>query len=344
MATLVYSLAHCLVALEFYLEFPFLFSHFGLLALGARNVVLFALPVASFTAMGLWTHARLSRRIIVAGWAIAFLSPVLLSFVPPHSLFNWDVLDSVNQRLLLEELSHTLGIPVAIQVDPANLRAILNKLFDMVGGVVYGALLLPTMLSIIPGVFRGCLRIKALLPQSTLPGWSMVTVAPMYSFGFLVMLVVVYQAFSNWLLLSGAFLLAMAPLVYVVRASLFLRPLEAHALGRQFRAVQLVYVMMVGAAVALLVVYLCTREIHLFGRSMRLVGLSEETSFMQPWGLLQFGVEYLARALFVTVVVADIVLRMQSLVWVHTKAAAQSATATEHDEIMRSLSKTVGGG
>jgi hypothetical protein len=47
-------------------------------------------------------------------------------------------------------------------------------------GISTVALLLPAVLSLVPGLVKGCLLVNTLVPQSLLPGWLIVMAAPLY--------------------------------------------------------------------------------------------------------------------------------------------------------------------
>ena len=98
--------------------------------------------------------------------------------------------------------------------------------------------LLPTVLSLVPGVQRACLRVKTLVPESMLPGWFLVAAAPFYALFLLVIFIAINQITSEPLLLISMLLLAGAPFIYVFRADVFTRPLMTEADYLRMRRVQ----------------------------------------------------------------------------------------------------------
>jgi hypothetical protein len=76
---------------------------------------------------------------------------------------------------------------------------------------------------------------------------------------------------------------------------------------------------------------------------IRLVGFSEDTSFLRPWDFVPFFVEYLGRSLFVTVAIADLVLRVHLLVWSSARTFAASAAAEEYQQRMGRLREVMTG-
>jgi hypothetical protein len=343
-ATAFAATAHSLVALTFYLEFPNLFSRLGVAVQTARHAALFALPVASFAALALWARPRVSYRVVLAGWVVSFLVPVLLSFVPPHQLFALGRLTEAQQQEVVEAAAEAVDFPVGLTAAAERVRQGLYLLVDVVVGAFFTLLLLPTGLSLIPGVFRACARVKVMLPGSSLPGWSLVTTAPLYSFGFLVLLVLVHQVTGSWLLLTSALLFATAPLVYLVKAPLLLRPAPREPSANTLRSVQMLSSAMGAGAAACLCVYLATLEVRFAGQTWRGFGLDPETSLVQPWTVFQFVVEYLGRSFYMTVLVADMVLRMHCLVWAEGRPFLESPHHAEYEAAMRGLHRHVGPG
>ena len=57
---------------------------------------------------------------------------------------------------------------------------------SLLGAISVYVTLMPSVLSLIPGVIRACLRIKALIPESVLPGLFLIAAAPLYFLIFLV--------------------------------------------------------------------------------------------------------------------------------------------------------------
>ncbi|HZY90484.1 MAG TPA: hypothetical protein VFE78_37020, partial [Gemmataceae bacterium] len=190
----------------------------------------------------------------------------------------------------------------------------------------------PTVLSLIPGMLRACVRIKSLLPGSTLPGWFLVAGAPLYVLLVLVLFIAVNQVIGNLLLLAGVALLLAAPLVYLARAGLFVRPLTASRRASLAR-VQWAFLGCAALGAALLVAYLLTKTVG----GVHLVGTDPDTSLVRPWKLVQFFIEYLGRTFFITVVAADLLLRATRASWRHQQAFAKTAEAADHERRMQEL-------
>lgn len=343
-AGLFFAAGHALVALYFYNQAPEIWSGLGVMLQAVRYLALFALPAAALAAFACWARPRLSRRLVQGGWAVAFLAPVLISLVPPHRLFNLDELSVARRLAIAEGLGEALDLPVSLQAGAEDLHATLLHVFDLAGAVVYVVLLLPLVLSVVPGLLRACLRVKGLLPEAVLPGWTLLTVAPVYCFGGLLLLVVLNQVTGSAFVLLSVALFTAAPLLYVVWAPVFLRPVARAAAGRPFRLVRLAHGLLMVAAVVLLYADLSRREVNYDGQLLRLVGLWGDDVLLGPGELSQFYVEYLGRSWFMTVLAADLVLGMQVLVWGGTKGFAHTAQAAEYDAVMGRLSAAIGHG
>ncbi len=114
-----------------------------------HNVAFYGIPVAALAAMLLWTRYKLSSTLLIAAFAFSFMLPILLAFAPWSW---WDGADAIlpANATPAQKLEHTIE--------------------GLVEGGKYLAALLPTLLSLIPGIQKACLRVKTLLPQSILPG------------------------------------------------------------------------------------------------------------------------------------------------------------------------------
>ncbi len=289
----------------------------GLAVTGVDLLALYALPLTALAAALLWARPRLSYRVLVGGWAVGFVLPLLTSLLPLRWLFD-----------------------VPAEYGEAVTKAA-RAFIDFVAAFLYYFALMPTVLSLIPGALRACVRVKSLLPGSTLPGWLLVAGAPLYVLLVLVLFIAVNQVIGNLLLLAGVAVLLAAPLVYVARARLFIRPLTAErrpALAR----VQWAFLGCTFLGAALLVAYLLTKTLGPYPlldirKPLHLVGFDKSTSLVPPWKLVRFFIEYLGRTFFITVVAADLLLRATLASWRHEQAFAKTDEAADHERRMREL-------
>ncbi len=289
----------------------------GMAVTGVDLLALCALPLTALAAALLWSRPRLSYRVLLCGWAVGFALPLLDSLLPLRWLF---------------EVPAEYGEVV---------RRVAHGIIDVGAAFMYYFALMPTVLSLIPGALRACVRVKSLLPGSTLPGWFLVAGAPLYVLLVLVLFIAVNQVIGNLLLLAGVAVLLAAPLVYVARARLFVRPLTAERRASLAR-VQWAFLGCAFLGAALIVAYLLTKtlgpypllDVH---TPLHLVGFDENTSLMRPWKLVRFFIEYLGRTFFITVVAADLLLRATVASWRHEQAFAKTDEAADHERRMQEL-------
>jgi hypothetical protein len=317
-----HAVSYALTSLEVYTSEPSIWSAVGLLAGVGRVVAAFALPAAGLAGALFWARPRVSHPVLLAGWLTSFLLPILVSFVPPHALFDLDALNDPSQgNVLRVDMSDDGDVWVNLQIG-ALPRPALELVLDAAGGLFYGLLLLPAVLSLLPGTVQACLRVKFLMPHSVVPGWFLVAAAPAQTLLLLVAFVTVVHWVDRPLLVTGLALMLAAPLVYLANTRLFVQALPSGHEIRKLRLTRLAFAAASGVGLVLVAFDLERLEIPWEDRVIRLVGLDPDTSLIQPWDLLVFVVEYLGRALLLTVVVADLLLRINLSVWRQTRALA----------------------
>src|SRR5207237_1272121 len=149
------------------------------------------------------------------------------------------------------------------------------------GIAIFGALLvmlamLPAILSLLPGAIRACVRIKVLFPESIVSGWLLIAFAPIYALFLFTLFVAINQVAGSFLLIMGVAALVAAPVTYLARTPLFIRPLWTDDQRRQLARAQWVYIITLGVAAGLLMLY------ALSGRFMDqpLVGLEKNNPLL----------------------------------------------------------------
>ncbi len=85
--------------------------------------------------------------------------------------------------------------------------------------------LLPKVFAIFPGLIRACLTLRTLLPESPMPGWICMLVAPLYCLFFALIVIVAGQAGSPTLF-GGFIALLLAPLFVVLDARKLCAPMD----------------------------------------------------------------------------------------------------------------------
>jgi hypothetical protein len=272
----------------------------------------FTLPATAILACVFWSRLRLSRNLMLAGWAVSFFVPIAIALIPNHLLYDF-----------------TGQLPAGQRLTEVQQKA-LESLLGIVGGLYHYIMLMPAVLSLVPGVLRACIRLKSLLPASILPGWFLVTGTPLYMLLLLVTFVTLNQIAGNALLILGLLLLIGSPVVYLVGARLYVRPLTTPGELRTIRFLQIIPMVVGGLAALLLIIFVMTKEV--FGK--KIVGFSSETSFFLPWKILQFYVEFLGRSYFTSTLVADLLMMINLSVWTNWRRFSKTETADEYDRLM----------
>ncbi|WP_165246708.1 hypothetical protein [Paludisphaera soli] len=283
-------------------------SAFGDAADLAWRLSFYAMPASALLAAGCWARPRASRSILAAGWAASFLVPVAIALLP------WSWWDAA-----------------APEARPAGPFERIQE--RAAWGFYYFVVLSPAVLSLVPGVMRACLRVKRLLPAAVLPGWLLMAAAPFNGLLALAGFVSLAQVAPSPLLLAGMLLWLAAPLTYLARARAFIRPVVTDAQLREARRVRAIARSLALGSATCLLAYAATWEAFGF----RLVGLDAGTSLLRPWEVFRCLLDFWARAQFVTVLGADLLLRTTLSAWRHQRDFASGPAAAEFDRLMARL-------
>jgi hypothetical protein len=273
----------------------------------------YAMPVTALLALVLWARPRASRRVLLAGWCASFLVPVAIALTP----WSWWTVE-----------------PPPPATDAARLARQSARIVEgLVWANYYVLVLSPSVLALVPGLLRACVRVKRLLPESALPGWFLVAAAPFNSLLVLVMAVALAQVAPSPLLVVGMLLWLAAPLAYLARAGTFTRPLCSQEDLRGLARVQAVAWVLIIASSVCLITYAASWQA--FG--LRLVGLQPRTSLVRPWAVARYFLDFFGRSMFVTVLGADLLLRATLSAWRHEREFLQADRAKEYDRLMEKL-------
>ena len=210
---------------------------------------------------------------------------------------------------------------------------ILHEAEGVVGNISAFLLLLLVVLSLVPGVVKGCLRVKTLLPQALLPGWLIVMAAPLYGLFLLAIFVVLDQFIGQPFILAGFGLVTASSLVYALWPGAFTRPLLVPEDYRRMKRVQMVVGLLTAAGGLLLLGYVVTREVM----GVHLLGTDPKTALMRPIEVVQYLLEIISRSMFVTALSADLFLRANLTSWKQQRALAASPAAAEYDSAMEAM-------
>jgi hypothetical protein len=299
-------------------------SGIGVLLEIVRVAILFVLPLTAWLAARAWDNHRRSRTILTRGWLIAFATPLLLALIP----YGWRI---------------DMTGSTAEQASLANLA------YGAIGAVAVYVTLMPAVLSLLPGVLRGCLRIKALIPESVLPGLFLVAATPLYVLLFLVIFTTLNQLIGDIFLILGIMAVLGAPMLYLFNARTFIRPLRTEEEIARVGSIQKAVLTVIGIGLGLIVVYAFTHTIPLPSqmggfRQVALLGFDSTSSLLQIWkpDVIQFPIEFVVRSLFTTVLVADLFMLMNLQLWRHTKEFQASPEAASYDRLMSEIEEAGG--
>jgi hypothetical protein len=293
-------------------------SGFGILVMYVQALALFALPVFAVLAALNYDKIATSVWFVRLGALISLGVPLAVAFVPGEWLLEIES----GRGMAAEEL------------------AMMRSFVGITLGIAFYIVLMPAVLSLLPGVSRACVRLKLLLPESLVPGWGLMASIPLCVLLTLATFVLLYHVVGNALLIAGLLLWVGAPMYYLTKPQLLTKPIttaeDKAALGRASFTVFLITL----GGMLLLVVFLFTGKF--MGKT--LLGFDSAKCLLRPWSLdlHKVWIEYVGRSLFLTVFFADIVLRVALSVWKESKAFAGTDPANAHDATMEGLSGSVG--
>jgi hypothetical protein len=313
-----------------------------------------------------WKRPARTSGLLVATWGISFFLPFVYALLPVNAVYHVGEIDSSSLQSM-ETLAEEFGLELDPVVDPATLERLKALQELTIEFVLSGSgylLLLPAVLSLIPGAANGCLRIKALLPAAQLPGWLLVCAAPAFFLFSVVLLVIVNHAARSPLLVFGVLLWTGAPIWYSLRGKVFVQSQIGEAEAARIVNVKrlVLFTTLIGAA--LLVAFLITAKVA----GMKVVGfhrdaaastkleeLSEaddevslqdvQTAVAESKSLLyaydlsswRFAVDFLAKFLVATALFASLVLRATVSAWKFDRSFRASPGASLYDSTVAAV-------
>lgn len=293
-------------------------SAFGTLVMYVQALALFALP--AFAVLAALNYDKLSTSVwfVRLGTLITVGTPLGVAFIPGEWLIE---LDMGRDASGLAMANARMGIGIAL-------------------GISFYIVLMPTILSLLPGVSRACVRLKLLLPESLVPGWGLMASAPLCVLLTLATFVLLYHLVGNALLIAGLLLWVGAPLYYLTKPQLLTKPVTSAEDKAALARTSFTVFLLTAGGMLLLLVFMFTAKFG--GRT--LLGFDSDKCLLRPWSLdlHKVWIEYVGRSLFLTVFFADIVLRVALSVWKESKAFAGTEPANAHDATMEGLSESVG--
>jgi hypothetical protein len=289
---------------------------FGITMNWLSAVSMWAIPLTAFLGAKTWDRPRRSRQFLLVGFAVAFLGVLIWGIVPISWLFKVEgSADEVAEQKVL---------------------------IQAIGGLAIFFVLLPVILSLLPGAIRACVRIKVLFPESIVPGWLLLTLTPMYALLLLTLFILVNQVSGNWLLILGMLAVVLAPAAYVVKTGLFIHPIATEEGTLQVERAQWWYVVILSAGFGLLIMYALTGRVL----GQRIVGFGKTEGIIGFWSFLwhatQFAVDYIGRSLFITAIAMDYFLLMNVSVWRTTREFEKTEAAGAYEGTIEELGRVLG--
>ena len=331
------------------------------------------LAVACAIGVAFWTKPGSTSALLVIAWATTFLLPFAYALLPATALYHVHEIDAAAIAKLKSPPTQKADPAKVVKAkdeededepDPPLSPEALEKaeavealaVEFVLSGTSY-LLLLPAVLSLIPGVVNGCLRIKSLLPAAQLPGWFLVCAAPAFLLFWMVLLCLANHAARSPILVGGVLLWAGAPLWYAIRGRVFVRSqigkTEAARVGGVKRLVGITtllgLVLMLTFALTTKVVGLnlvgldrakaVSTKIEILSEDDEIsledvqTALAESKSFVFAFDLSswRFVVDFLAKFLVVLAVFADLVLRATLASWANDRAFRAGSGASAYD-------------
>jgi hypothetical protein len=292
-----------------------LLSAFGTLVLFVQVFSLCAVPIIAVLGAMAYERPTRSMKIVLIGGLATLLVPILVAFIPSSWLVAGPAVegDSPSVQLLKLEFSRRLG----------------SKFFMF---------LFPGLLAIVLAASLACVRVKGLLPESQAPGWSFVVGVPLLALMMLSTFLVVYHYISHIFLFLGLLALIGAPLHYLTKFRLLTRPLTESQDVQALVRTQLHMFATLGAGAFLIMIYLFMAK----SGDRSILGTSKENALrLWSFDLHKTWLEYLGRSLFLTVLFADLLVKMAVIVWREERAFAGTGAAANFDRTMSGIGEAV---
>ena len=277
-----------------------------------QSAALYTLVGTAVLAFIFRNKPKLSFRILVAGFLFGFFVPIAIALCP------WSWFGFTKET-------------ISPMKDPTGFLKLVAE--DAIEAAKMLVSLLPAVLALIPGVLKGCLRVKTLLPASTLPGWFVVMAAPLYGLFLLAVFVAINQVTNDPLLVGGVLMLVIAHLVYAFRASSFTQPILDDAGYARMKSSQRMVMLCTLGAVGLVVAYLTTRSFM----GAHIIGLNPQKAFVTPFTLVGMGVEVISRGMFVGVLGVDLFMRINLTAWQDVKRLSEPENAGAYQNTMEAM-------
>lgn len=153
-----------------------------------------------------WTHVKKTKKFTRLGWMCMFIIPFAVSMIPVEPFLDTKIMGP--QQVIM-----TIGVV----------------------GLFFLITLLPMVLGLFPGLIRSSLALKTLIPESPMPGWIAVVIAPLYALFFIIALMIAVQA-QSFLAIIGLAAFSFAPITLVMNTRKLTSPTSASELNDTLRS------------------------------------------------------------------------------------------------------------
>ena len=181
------------------------------------------IPLGKFR---VWSDWRLSSKIIRYGFIISFILPMIPAFVPlkflakdpppPDSEIDFSVLDPAQFN------SEVFSLIEPEVVETASQTLVWRRL-QLEIGLSNFIKFLPALISFPASLSGAALRIKGLLPKSSLSSWILTVAGPFLSLVILTAAMLIIQFSGSFLLTFGVVFLSTGPWLNVFRRGLYVK-------------------------------------------------------------------------------------------------------------------------
>lgn len=298
------------------------------------NIIIF---VAVVGAIGIpcgkfrvWCDWRKSSKIIRFGFIVSFILPMIPAFVPLKYLAkDPPPPDSENPTDIFRNI---LGIFLSDQ-DPAQLNNANPETLEWIRLQMEVALsnfikFLPALISFPASLSGASLRIKGLLPKSSLSSWILTVAGPFLSLVILTAAMLIIQIYSNVLLSLGVLCLVGGPWLNVFRRGLYTKAPHKEV-NKKIDCNQRLSLILKLTGLILVIIWAIT--------DLRFM----QVDMWQVLKLIKLVLEMWGRILGSTVVFTDVLLRMTVTNWGVEKSLRTKPIDDFYESIERGIWKKI---
>ncbi len=261
-----------------------------------------AMPTLVLIAFLYYQNPGKSLMFLALGWLIGYFVPILTMLVPS----DWYAEQS--------PLGPILGLWFFLTFSPA-------------------------LITLLPALIRAGLRVKHLLPESVLPGWTILGGVMLNIVIGLAVFVFVYQSLSNLVFAFGTLIFLGAPALYLLRADLLIRPLTNPKQLRPLGNLRMYVLIAAYVGVLFILVYMLISKVVM---GAYLLGFSNGDMF-RPWSLSlhRFWLDCMGRTMLTMVLFADLLMRVNLSLWRQERDFYRTDKAAKYDATMSAIDKNL---